>query len=71
MKWISKFLYAVLFLFLLSETCFAQKKDVLFSFCQFELNDALVQGNISFSESFIFSLGENNKPSKLKRVLGK
>ncbi|GEM_PF-4011623 len=71
MKWTSKFLYAFLFLFLLSETCFAQKKDVLLSFCQIELNDALVQRNLSFSESFLFSLDKNNKPSKIKRVNGK
>lgn len=71
MKHISKFLYVPLFLFLLSATCFAQRKDMLFSFCQFKLDDALVQGNISFSESFLFSLDENNKPSKIKRVVGK
>lgn len=71
MKSVSKFLSAILFILLLSATCLSQKRDVHFSFCQPKLNDALIQGNISFNEGFLFSLDENNKPSKIKRVTGK
>lgn len=71
MKRVSKFFFVLLFLFLLSGTCFSQKRDVLFSFCQLRLDKQVIQTNTSFNESFIFSLDENNKPSKIKRVLGK
>ena len=71
MKYVNRVLFLATVSFMFSVSIFAQKKDVLFSFCNFELPEELVQRNISFSESFAFTIGEKGNPENLKRVLGK
>lgn len=58
-------------LFLLQLSVFAQKKDLLFSFCNFEMNDELIQRSTNFTESFHFVVNPEGKAANIKRALGK
>ena len=70
-KSINRILLSIAILFFLQMSTPAQKKDLLFSFCNFEMGEELIQKNTNSTESFSFAINEGGKPIEFKRVLGK
>ncbi len=47
------------------------QRNVLFSMCNFRLDDSYMQANLNFTQSYIFTLDSNGTPDNVVRILGK
>lgn len=61
---------ASLFILSLNITAQSKKQEVLSSFCQPTIPDALFQSNVSFSEGYTFKIDANGKPIIIKKFMG-